>query len=166
VERSLRKTRKIWVGLSLLLALTGCDRGQHPRQVEKKAPTFSISNDSGSVDLSKYRGKIVVLNFWATWCPPCIEELPTLMELQSKMPQVAVIAVSTDEDADAYKRFLADNHLNLTTVRDGQQRISSMYGTFRYPETYVIDRNGILRRKFIGPQTWTSPEIMDYLAKL
>jgi peroxiredoxin len=166
VERSLRKTRKIWIGLALLLALVGCDRGQHPRQVEKKAPTFSISNDSGSVDLSKYRGKIVVLNFWATWCPPCIEELPTLMELQSRMPQVAVIAVSTDEDADAYKRFLADHHLNLTTVRDGQQRISSMYGTFRYPETYVIDRNGILRRKFIGPQTWTSPEIVDYLSKL
>ena len=158
---------KTWFTLPLLiLGLTGCDRGQHPRQVEKKAPTFSISNDSGSVDLSKYRGKVVVLNFWATWCPPCIEELPTLMELQSKMPQVAVIAISTDEDADAYKEFLTSHHLNLTTVRDGQQRISSMYGTFRYPETYVIDRNGVLRRKFIGPQTWTSPEIMDYLAKL
>lgn len=159
--------RKTWFSLAILsLVLTGCDRGQHPRQVEKKAPTFSISNDSGSVDLSRYRGKVVVLNFWATWCPPCIEELPTLMELQSKMPQVAVIAISTDEDADAYKDFLTKHHLNLTTVRDGQQRVSSMYGTFRYPETYVIDRNGVLRRKFIGPQTWTSPEIMDYLAKL
>jgi peroxiredoxin len=163
VERSLRKT---WIGLALLLTLTGCDRGQHPRQVEKKAPTFSISDGSESVDLSKYRGKIVVLNFWATWCPPCIEELPTLMELQRRMPQVAVLAISTDEDADAYKRFLTEHQLNLTTVRDGQQRISSMYGTFRYPETYVIDRNGVLRRKFIGPQTWTSPEIMEYLSKL
>lgn len=127
---------------------------------------FSISDGSESVDLSKYRGKIVVLNFWATWCPPCIEELPTLMDLQREMPQVAVIAISTDEDADAYKDFLAKHHLNLTTVRDGQQRVSSMYGTFRYPETYVIDRRGVLRRKFIGPQTWTSPEIMDYLSKL
>lgn len=157
--------RRAWVLILLLLAV-GCDRGQHPKQVETLAPGFSLNDGTDSVDLSQLRGKVVVLNFWASWCPPCLEELPTLIELQHRMPQVEVIAVSTDEDQDAYKRFLVKHHVDLKTVRDGSQRISSMYGTYRYPETYVIDRKGVLRRKFIGPQTWTSPEIMDYLSKL
>jgi thiol-disulfide isomerase/thioredoxin len=150
----------------LVLLVAGCDRGQHPEQVAKVAPAFSISDGSQSADLSKLRGKVVVLNFWATWCPPCIEELPSLEELQRRMPQVAVVAISTDEDEAAYKRFLTEHHVDLKTVRDGAQRVNALYGSFRYPETYVIDRNGVLRRKFIGPQTWTSPEIMDYLSKL
>ena len=149
-----------------MLLVAGCDRGRHPEQVNTVAPAFSISDGSQSADLSKLRGKVVVLNFWATWCPPCIEELPSLEELQRRMPQVAVVAISTDEDEAAYKRFLTEHHVELTTVRDGQQRVNALYGSFRYPETYVIDRNGMLRRKFIGPQTWTSPEIMDYLSKL
>ena len=109
---------------------------------------------------------MVVLNFWATWCPPCIEELPSLEELQRRMPDVAVVAISTDEDRQVYQRFLTEHHVKLNTVWDGKQTVNPLYGTFRYPETYVIDRNGVLRRKFIGPQTWTSPEIMDYLSKL
>jgi len=149
-----------------MVLVAGCDRGQHPEQVDKVAPSFSISDGSQSADLSKLRGKVVVLNFWATWCPPCIEELPSLEELQRRMPQVAVVAISTDEDDAAYKRFLTEHHVDLKTVRDGQQRVNALYGSFRYPETYVIDRNGVLRRKFIGPQSWTSPEIMDYLSKL
>jgi thiol-disulfide isomerase/thioredoxin len=144
----------------------GCDRGQHPKQVETVAPSFALNDGTDSVDLSKLRGKVVVLNFWASWCPPCLEELPTLIELQHRMPQIDVIAVSTDEDQAAYRKFLKEHQVDLKTVRDGSQRVSSLYGTFRYPETYVIDRKGILRRKFIGPQTWTSPEIMDYLARL
>jgi thiol-disulfide isomerase/thioredoxin len=150
----------------LLLLAMGCDRGQHPRQVDTVAPEFSLSDGSQSVDLANLRGKIVLVNFWASWCAPCIEELPTLIELQRKMPEVTVVAISTDEDEGAYKRFLAEHHIDLKTVWDGKQRVNALYGTFRYPETYVIDRKGMLRRKFIGPQTWTSPEIMEYLAKL
>lgn len=153
------------VGLGLLLT-AGCDRGQHPGQVGSVAPTFVVSDGSQSADLSKLRGKVVVLNFWATWCAPCIEELPSLMELQRKMPEVAIVAISTDEDTAAYKRFLSQHNIGLRTINDSAQRVNPMYGTFRYPETYVIDQKGVLRRKFIGPQTWTSPEIMDYLAKL
>ena len=149
-----------------LLLTAGCDRGQHPSQIATVAPTFAVSDGSQSVDLSKLRGKVVVLNFWATWCAPCIEELPSLMELQRRMPEIAVVAISTDEDIAAYKRFLAEHNIQLRTINDSSQRVNPQYGTFRYPETYVIDRKGMLRRKFIGPQTWTSPEIMDYLAKL
>lgn len=158
--------RRALTSLVFLLVISGCDRGQHPGQIATVAPPFSINDGSQSADLSKLRGKVVVLNFWASWCAPCIEELPTLIELQRKMPQVTVVAISTDEDENAYKEFLAKHHIDLKTIWDGKQRVNTMYGSFRYPETYVIDRKGMLRRKFIGPQTWTSPEIMDYLAKL
>lgn len=158
---------KMWVpSLALLLLVVGCDRGQHPGQINTIAPPFSIGDGSNSSNLSKLRGKVVLLNFWASWCTPCIEEIPSLEELQRKMPQIEVVAISTDEDESAYKRFVQDRHVSLHTVWDGKQQVNSLYGTFRYPETYVIDRNGILRRKFIGPQVWTSPEIMEYLAKL
>jgi thiol-disulfide isomerase/thioredoxin len=157
---------KVWANLALFLLITGCDRGQHPGQVNTVAPSFSISDGAHSADLSKLRGKVVLLNFWASWCTPCIEEIPSLEELQRKMPQIEVIAISTDEDESAYQRFVQDHHVSLHTVWDGKQQVNPIYGTFRYPETYVIDRNGVLRRKFIGPQNWTSPEIADYLAKL
>ena len=159
--------RRFFVGVALGLLLTaGCDRGQHPGQIGRVAPQFAVSDGSQSADLSRLRGRVVVLNFWATWCAPCIEELPSLMELQRRMPEVAVVAISTDEDTAAYKQFLSEHSIQLRTINDSEQRVNPLYGTFRYPETYVIDRNGVLRRKFIGPQTWTSPEIMEYLAKL
>jgi cytochrome c biogenesis protein CcmG, thiol:disulfide interchange protein DsbE len=149
-----------------MVLVGGCDRGRHPEQVNTVAPAFAISDGSQSADLSKLRGKVVLLNFWASWCAPCIEEIPSLEELQRRMPDVAVVAISTDEDRQAYQRFLTEHHVKLNTVWDGKQTVNPLYGTFRYPETYVIDRKGMLRRKFIGPQTWTSPEIMDYLSKL
>jgi peroxiredoxin len=79
---------------------------------------------------------------------------------------VQVLAISTDDDPAAYQRFLVDHGVTLLTVRDAAQRSNSLYGTFRYPETYVIDKSGIIRRKFIGPQDWTSSEIVNYLKKL
>lgn len=150
-----------------MLLVAGCDRGNHPRQIGHVAPTFAVSDGSHSVDLGKLRGNIVVLNFWATWCAPCIEELPSLVAMQKQLPQIKVLAISTDDDATAYSHFLATHSMGgLTTVRDGAQHSNALYGTFRYPETYVIDRKGIIRRKFIGPQDWTSPEIESYLRKL
>jgi len=154
------------VGLALLIALAGCDRGQHPEQVNKVAPQFTVSDGEQSADLSKLRGKVVLVNFWATWCVPCIEELPSLMELQRQMPDVKVVAISRDEDPDAYKRFLAKYHVELLTVRDPSLKVQDLYGTVQIPETYIIDRQGRLRRKFVSAQNWTSPEIMEYLKQM
>lgn len=127
---------------------------------------FTVNDGQHTVELGKLRGRVVVLNFWASWCAPCVEELPSLEQMQTELPQVDVIGVSTDEDAAAYQRFLREHSVSIRTVRDGEQRSNAMYGTFRYPETYVIDKKGIIRRKFIGPQDWTSPEIVAYLRKL
>lgn len=157
-----------WLATAALMALpfSGCDRGTHPEQLGTPAPAFTLNDGQHTVDLSKLRGQVVVLNFWASWCAPCVEELPSLEQMQRDLPQVKVVAVSTDDDAAAYQRFLTQHSVSLLTVRDGEQRSNAMYGTFRYPETYVIDKNGVIRRKFIGPQDWTSPEIVGYLKKL
>jgi len=110
----------------------------------------------------------VVLNFWATWCPPCVQELPSLLTMQERLrgKGVTVLGVSIDVDGDAYHRFLKLRNVNFLTVRDPEQKVATTYGTAGWPETYVIDRQGVLRRKFVGPVDWTSPEVMDFLSKL
>jgi cytochrome c biogenesis protein CcmG, thiol:disulfide interchange protein DsbE len=162
-----RIVRRIWVSLVLgTLLVTGCDRGSHPGNIDKPAPQFVLSDGTRTADLSKLRGRVVVLNLWATFCAPCIEELPSLLALQRQMPDVAVVAVSMDQDPDVYRRFLVEHHVDVLTVRDGDQRVNALYGTVQIPETYIIDKQGVLRRKFIGAQNWTSPEITGYLSKL
>jgi len=149
------------------LGIAGCDRSAKPRQLDMPAPVFTITTGAQTVRLTDYRGRIVILNFWASWCGPCLEELPTLVALARQNSQITVLAVSTDEDPDAYARFLATHPMpGVVVIRDGAQQSNALYGTFRFPESYVIDRNGTLRRKFIGPQVWTSPELADYLGKL
>ena len=150
-----------------LFAAAGCDRGGHPAQVGEVAPDFTIHDQGQTVSLDQYRGKIVVLNFWASWCPPCLEEFPSLMQLQQQVPGVVVLAVSFDTDAGAYRQYVADNHLNnMVITLDLSQKSNLAFGTTRPPETYIIGRNGHIRRKFIGAQDWTSPEIENYLRNL
>jgi cytochrome c biogenesis protein CcmG/thiol:disulfide interchange protein DsbE len=165
IESVIRRIGGFVLLLSLALA-EGCDRGDHPRQIDKPAPDFTVVDGAHTVQLSSYRGKVVVLNFWATWCAPCIEEIPYLNKLQKQMPQVVVLGVDMGEDDSSYRQFLADNRVGFLTIRDAQQHSNALYGTSRPPETYVIDRNGQIRRKFIGPQDWTSPEIVNYLSHL
>jgi cytochrome c biogenesis protein CcmG/thiol:disulfide interchange protein DsbE len=158
---------KIGVGLLLATLLaTGCDRGDHPNNIGKPAPQFVFTDGARTFDLAKMRGHVVVLNLWATNCATCVEELPSLLALQKAMPQLQIVAVSWDENPQAYQHFLTAHHVDLQTIRDPNQTIASLYGTVMIPETYVIDRNGILRRKFVSAQNWTSPEILDYLSKL
>lgn len=146
--------------------MIGCDRGQHPDNIGKVAPNFVMSDGVQTIDTARLRGKIVVLNLWATWCAPCVEELPSLLALQRRLPQIAVVGVSTDQDDLIYRRFLVQHHVDLLTVRDADQKVNALYGTVQIPETYIIDRKGVLRRKFIGAQQWTSPDIIDYLSRL
>jgi len=147
--------------------VTACRRGSQPARIGDSAPDFSVTDAERTITLSQFRGKPVVLNFWATWCPPCVEEIPSLVALQKQLgDKVVILAVSTDEDEDAYKKFTKLHMPGVLTVRDSKHVSNSLYGTFAFPETFAIDRQGVLRRKFIGAVKWTSPEIVDYLGKL
>jgi len=159
--------RRILLFVLAATLLAGCSRGSHPGLVGTLAPDFTLQDADRKVALHDLRGKIVVLNFWATWCPPCVEEMPSLVRMQSELKdRVVVLAVSVDDDERSYHTFLKKNNVDLLTVRDPQQKSNELYGTFKFPETYIIDRNGVVQRKFIGPVDWTSADITDYLNKL
>ena len=148
------------------LLVSGCDRDAHPRQIGHLAPTFAINDGQNSVDLAKLRGKVVILNFWASWCAPCIEEMPSLEALHHQLPQVVILAVASDEDFAQYQKYVVQNHIDLMTVLDQKQVSNALYGSFRFPETYIIDKQGVVRRKLIGSQEFTSFDFINYLKKL
>ena len=127
-----------------------------------------MQDSDRKIELRDFTGQIVVLNFWATWCSPCVEEMPSLVQLQQRLKDkgITVVGVSVDVDGDNYHRFLKDHKIDFLTVRDPDQKSNNLYGTFKFPETYIIDRKGIMRRKFIGAVDWSQPEIVDYLTKL
>ena len=145
---------------------TGCDRGTLSDQIGLKAPLFSINDGQHAVDLQSLQGKVVVLNFWASWCAPCVEEMPSLQAFQQQMPQVQVVAVASNEDFTKYQHYVAQHNLSLLTVFDQNQTSNKLYGSFHFPETYVIDKQAVIRRKLIGPQDFTSPSFLKYIQKL
>lgn len=108
----------------------------------------------------------MLLNFWATWCQPCVVELPSLLQLHHDLPNVVVLGVSIDDDPDAYTRFVARHHVDFITVRDPSQSAPKLFHTEMWPETYVIDRHGYIRSKYIGAQDWSDPEIRAFLKSL
>jgi cytochrome c biogenesis protein CcmG, thiol:disulfide interchange protein DsbE len=127
------------------------------------APDFALVLNGKPAHLSDLRGKVVFLNFWATWCPPCIEEAPSLNQLQARIAPLGgtVLGVSVDDSQELYEEFLARYGLTYPNFRDTTKKIPLMYGTVMYPDTYIIDRKGRLVRKIIGAQDWTSPQMSD-----
>jgi cytochrome c biogenesis protein CcmG/thiol:disulfide interchange protein DsbE len=130
----------------------------------KAAKNFEFTLNGKPQTLADLRGKVVVLNFWATWCPPCVEETPSLVLLQKRIAPMGgtILGVSLDDDASAYADFLKKNNIDFPTYRDATKKSALDYGTTMYPETYVIDRDGRIDRKIIGPQDWTGPEMTAY----
>ncbi len=130
------------------------------------APAFTLHKDDGKpLNLADYRGKIVVLNFWATWCPPCIDEMPSLNNFAERYAGkgVEVVGVSVDEDPDAYKSFLAKNKISFLTLRNPSRTVSESYGTYKLPESFIISRDGHLMQKVIGAANWTDPKMISYI---
>lgn len=147
------------------MGLAGCASRAQPG---KPVPDFQLSLLSGQqVTLASYRGRVLVLNFWASWCPPCVEETPALNALARQLPSnVAVLGVSIDEDPVAYQTFLAEYHIQFPTARDPSQALMHRYGTVQIPETYIITPDGLLARKLVSVADFNSPEMVEYLRRL
>ncbi len=155
-----------WILCCCLLAATGCDRGSQPRHIGTLAPAFTIHDGSQSISLRQYRGQVVLLNFWASWCSPCVYEMPSLLALHHRLPQLVILGVSADEDADAYRNFILQYQVDFPTIREPSMATQHLYGTVQIPETYVIDSTGHLLRKFVSSQDWMSPDILRYLTAI
>lgn len=167
--------RKLLSGLALaaaaallLLVASPYSRQGERSRIGSTAENFAFELNGKPARLSDLRGKVVVLNFWATWCPPCVEEMPALNRLhQQILPSGGmVLGVSVDDDEAKYQKFLQDHQIAFPNYRDPTKNISASYGSFMFPETYIIDRDGKIARKIIGPQVWDSPEMIAYLKRL
>jgi cytochrome c biogenesis protein CcmG, thiol:disulfide interchange protein DsbE len=152
--------------LTALLLTAACDRGGRPVNADRVAPDFTVNDGENSIHLANYRGKVVLLNLWWSQCPPCIQETPALEQLHHDKPDLAILAVSIDEDPGSYRRFLNHFHVDLNTVRDPDQSVAKLYGTDGWPETYIIDRKGVIRRKIVGDPDWSNAEIRNFLSSL
>ena len=164
------KPVRIFVPVLLTIALAGgvgCNDQPKLRLIGSAAPDFTVKDSDRTVSLHDYRGKIVVLNFWSAHCAPCIAEMPSLVQLQKRMgDKITVVGVAVDTENDEYHAFLRKHGIDFLTVLDSAKKSYDLYGATGYPETTIIDRNGIARRKFVLPMNWTSPEIVEYLQKL
>lgn len=123
----------------------------------KQAPPFSLKNlDGRPLSLADYKGKVVLINFWATWCKPCRVEMPSLNKLFKKYGKqgLVVIGVSIDKTRDPVREFLEEIPLDFPIVLDSDTSVSKNYKVFAFPTTFLIDRGGILKEKFIGEMDW------------
>ncbi len=163
-------TAVVLAGIVLMMYLFASPlyRQGEPSLAGKPAHDFNFSLNGKPSSLADLRGKVVVLNFWATWCPPCVEEAPALNQLHQAIASQGgvVLGISVDEDDEAYKKFLVDHSIAFPNYRDPSKQIAAAYGTSMFPETYIIDRQGRIARKIIGPQDWDSPDMVAYLRDL
>ena len=135
-----------------------------------KAPDFTLPGlDGKMVSLADQKGKVVFLNIWATWCPPCVDEMPSMEKLhqQLKDEDFEILAVSIDKQgAEAVLPFMKKHNLSFTALIDAEGSLKYEYQTTGVPETFIIDRNGIIVEKVIGPRNWATPDAISYFQNL
>ncbi len=134
-----------------VLAVVGCDQALAPGSL---APDFVVQTIGGKVTkLSNYRGRPVVVNLWATWCPPCLEEMPALSELQDRFRErgLVVLGVAGDDKTSSVMKFLEKNPVSFEVLLDPKGAVGTLYGITGYPETFLIDREGRMVGKIVGP---------------
>jgi len=155
------------VGAATYFALR--QRSSRPVSVGDAAPGFTLpSLGGGSISLRDYNRRVVLVTFWATWCPPCVEETPSLEKFAEQMQNqgVTVLGVSVDQDASALERFVTDNHVSFPVPLDPDRAVASRYGTFMFPETYILDRDGKVAEKVIGATDWQDPRMLAFVKEL
>ena len=153
--------------VSIALFIAGCGESQ-VASVGKPAPDFDTVDLQGNVwSLSKLRGKVVFVNFWATWCAPCREEMPAMQRLYVKMPKdkFEMIALFNNDKSEVAKNFVAKLGITFPILSDEFNFAGTKYGLTGLPETFIVDKQGVIREKYIGPAEWDSPEFVSMLKK-
>jgi len=116
----------------------------------------------GNADLSSYRGKVVILNFWATWCPPCRAEMPSMETLYRRFNNqgLVILAVDVGEDALVVQRFIRSGGYTFPVLLDSDNKVSSVYGIEAIPTTFIIDREGKIIGRVVGSIMWDNPKVI------
>lgn len=158
---------------ALLLGLSGILYVQTQRSTVPSrfpAPDFALADLSGHTHrLSDYRGKIVFLNLWATWCPPCRDEMPSMERLYRRLANTnfAMLAISQDTDPnESVRPFVEQFGLSFPILVDREGNVPPKYGVTGYPETFIIDPNGSVIDHIVGPRNWESEASYRYFGDL
>jgi peroxiredoxin len=151
----------------IVFAMPSYRQGE-PSLAGKKAEDFVVTVEGRQARLSDFKGKVVVLNFWASYCGSCVEEMPDLNRLQERIRSRGgvLLGVSVDEDCRNFELFLKEHPVAFRTTCNESlnKKVSLDYGTSLIPETYIIDRQGRIARKVVGPQRWDSADMTEYFA--
>lgn len=135
----------------------------------RTAPDFTLKSlDGDSVSLSQFRGKVVFLNFWASWCPPCRAEMPAMNRLNEVFSDrdFVMLAVNTEQDKGAVEDFLSRHPHDFTVLLDPRGTVQNLYQVFRFPETFLIDKEGRIVERFIGARDWSGVEFLKRIEQL
>lgn len=164
----------VLVGAAVYLVATGSSRP--PSEMAKSvvvgdlAPDFQLEDTKGNkISLSDLRGKVVMVNFWATWCPPCKQEMPSMEKLNQIMAgeDFVMLAINTEENGrSVVPAFLKNNPHDFTVLYDDNGTVQQQYGVYRFPESFIIRKDGTIDQKVVGAIDWASPETIAYFKSL
>lgn len=156
--------------VGFLWALITADATRDPIEPGIAAPDFSLPRlgSDQSISLDSLQGKVVLLNFWATWCKPCEDEMPAMENLYRALgsEDFELIAVSVDEERSEVEAFATRMSLSFPILLDPSKRVADAYQSYRFPESYLIDRKGVLVTRYIGPRDWDAPAYVDRIRRL
>ena len=159
----------------LILALAGCSEQSQappsgPPAMGQVAPDFTLTDLAGrSYTLSQLRGKVVIVNFWATWCPPCRAEMPSMEQMYRELfdEGVVILAVNVEKDGrQTVPKLLAEAPHSFPIVIDDREEVQRRYGVSRFPESFVIRRDGVIDEKIIGAIDWAHPQTVAHFRAL
>ncbi len=146
------------------------DSGDTAPRIGKPLADFTLPDLQGRlVQLTALRGKVVFVNVWATWCPPCVEEMPTIQQLYERLhgQGLEILAVSLDNlGAQIVVPFMQSRRLSFPTLLDTKNLVQRLYRTTGVPESFVVDKRGILVDKVVGPRDWVHPQIIAQFERL
>jgi peroxiredoxin len=156
-------------GVAYLLSATDDQPGSQRAAIGGRAPDFELTDTEGKTwKLSDLKGKIVLINFWASWCDPCKDEIPSIQNLlnsEKGNDKLVFLSILYRDDPAQATSYLKERGFGFPVLLD-TRNVASSYGVTGVPETFVIDKSGIVKDKIIGPQKWDTPEVRAALAKL
>ena len=163
-------------GVLLALTLGGCSGETQapstagPVVIGQPAPDFTLSDLNGrSYTLSQLRGKVVIVNFWATWCPPCRAEMPSMERLHRELSGEGLVMLAVNIEKDGRRtvtQFLSSNPHSFPILLDEQEVVQRRYGVYKFPESFIVRKDGVIDDKVIGAIDWAEPRTVAYFRDL